>query len=240
MAEQLSTPLTAEEDDSQPEMLPLMRLLAFLQAFNASGLLRAGGIYLLDRGMDVDQIGQIEAATLFVPLLTNPLWGMLCDRFRRRKLVTNSIYAFALVQTGLLAVPSLGCKDTCFWSIACLLTGIAAFGGNSEGALAAFTLDFLGSRRQSEYGKIRCFTSVGWGLSSAIIGVVTSRCGFVYCLYGYVRGAQSNCGGHAQCHPSPILGLGAPVLAVGHRNAANGAAAGLPPPPDARRAQPQR
>ena len=117
---------------------------------------------------------------------------------------------------------------------------IAAFGGNSEGALAAYTLDFLGSRRQSEYGKIRCFTSVGWGLSSAIIGVVTSRCGFVYCLYGYVRGAQSNCGGHAQCHPSPILCLGAPVLAVGHRNAANGAAAGLPPPPDARRAQPQR
>ena len=124
-----------EMDTSQPGMLPLMRLLAFLQAFNVSGLLRAGGIYLLDRGMSVDQIGQIEAATLFVPMLTNPIWGVLADRTHRRKLVTNAVYAIAIALSGLLIVPQLGCKDHCFWSIAALLTGIAAFGGNSEGVV---------------------------------------------------------------------------------------------------------
>ena len=82
-------------------------------------------------------------------------------------------------------MPPLGCKH-CFWPIACLLTGIAAFGGNSEGALAAFTLDFLGPKRQSEYGKIRMFASIGWGCSAAIIGFVTDHVGFVYNLYAYL------------------------------------------------------
>ena len=63
---------------------------------------------------------------------------------------------------------------------------MAAFGGNTEGVLAAFTLEFLGPRRQREYGKIRCFTSIGWGLSSTIIGVVDDHFGFVYNLYGYL------------------------------------------------------
>ena len=38
----------AEEDVSRPEMLPLMRLLSFFQAFNVSGLLRAGSIFLVE------------------------------------------------------------------------------------------------------------------------------------------------------------------------------------------------
>ena len=67
-----------------------------------------------------------------------------------------------------------------------MLTGIAAFGGNSEGVLATFTLEFLGPARKREYGRIRLFTSVGWGLSSSIVGVVDDHFGFVYNLYGYL------------------------------------------------------
>ena len=135
--------------------------------------------------MSVSQIGAIEAATLFAPLLTSPLWGVLSDTTRQRKLVTNAVSFLSLGLTALLLLPDVGCIR-CFWSIASVLTGVAAFGGNSEGAIAAYTLDFLGPRRITEYGKVRMFASIGWGTSAVIIGLVTQHFGFRYNIYGYL------------------------------------------------------
>ena len=45
-------------------MLALMAVLFFLQSWSPVGLLRTGSLYLLDRGMNVQQIGVIEGASI--------------------------------------------------------------------------------------------------------------------------------------------------------------------------------
>ena len=81
---------------SHTGMLWLMGVLFFLQSWSPQGMLRTGSLYLLDRGMSVQQIGAIEAATLFAPALTNPLMGLAADRMRSRKAVSLLTMAASL------------------------------------------------------------------------------------------------------------------------------------------------
>ena len=78
---------TQAQEVARRGLLALMGVLFFLQSWSPPGLLKTGSLFLLDRGMNVQQIGAIEAATLFAPALTNPVMGLLADKLRRRKAV---------------------------------------------------------------------------------------------------------------------------------------------------------
>ena len=158
-------------------MLSLMRVLFFLQSWSPLGMLKAGTLYLLDRGMTVQQIGAIEAVTLFAPALTNPLMGVVADRLRRRKAVSVVAMAASIVILAVLAVPQIGCKR-CFWRILGLMTVLSC--ASLGGTVDAYTLDFLGPSRKGEYGKYRLWGSVGWASSATSAGLVMTHLGFAY------------------------------------------------------------
>ena len=167
----------AADARASERMLWLVSLLFFLASWSPTGMLRTGSLYLLDRSMSVSQIGAIEAATLFAPAVTNPLWGLLADVTLRRKAVSAATSIASLALLGVLAVPAVGCAR-CFWPIGSVMTALAAC--NLGGAVDAYALDFLGHARQAEYGKYRLWGSVGWGLSAVVVGLVTQHCGFGY------------------------------------------------------------
>ncbi|KAL1526668.1 hypothetical protein AB1Y20_015372 [Prymnesium parvum] len=164
-------------DASRNRLLCLMKVLFFLQSWSPSGMLRTGSLYLLDRGMTVAQIGQIEAAGLFLPALTSPLWGLLADRLRRRKAVSLGLMVISIALLALLAMPQIGCMH-CFWRLMALMTALSVF--NLGGTVDAYTLDFLGEAHKGEYGVYRLWGSVGWATSAISAGIVAEHAGFVY------------------------------------------------------------
>ena len=167
-------------------MLWLMSVLFLLQSWSPLGMLRTGSLFLLDRGMSVEEIGAIEAATLFVPAFTNPLMGVLADRLRRRKGVSIVAMVVSIGILAVLAIPRFGCKH-CFWNLLVLMTVLAcvALGGTVD----AYTLDFLGPARTGEYGRYRLWGSVGWASSAVCTGLVMQHYGFE--LNFYIYGASA-------------------------------------------------
>ena len=119
-------------------LLALMGVLFFLQSWSPLGLLKTGSLFLLDRGMNVQQIGAIEAATLFAPALTNPMMGLLADKLRRRKAVSLVAMILSIALLVLLAIPRIGCAG-CFWMLFVLMTTLSCvtLGGKSVYARSA-------------------------------------------------------------------------------------------------------
>ena len=154
-----------------------MGVLFFLQSWSPLGLLKTGSLFLLDRGMNVQQIGAIEAATLFAPALTNPMMGLLDDKLRRRKAVSLVAMILSIALLVLLAIPRIGCAG-CFWMLFVLMTTLSCV--TLGGTIDAYTLDLLGPGRASEYGRYRLWGSVGWATSAVSTGLVMEHLGFFW------------------------------------------------------------
>ena len=158
-------------------LLALMGVLFFLQSWSPLGLLKTGSLFLLDRGMNVQQIGAIEAATLFAPALTNPIMGLLADKLRRRKAVSLVAMILSIALLVLLAIPRIGCAGS-FWMLFVLMTTLSCV--TLGGTIDAYTLDLLGPGRASEYGRYRLWGSVGWATSAVSTGLVMEHLGFFW------------------------------------------------------------
>jgi PPP family 3-phenylpropionic acid transporter len=140
-----------------------LRLLFLIAGASGSAFIPFFALLLRDRGLTPERIGLVFAATSLAAAIATPLWSHLADTRLGaiRVLVVSSLgtAVFALV---LFAAPSS------FWPILSVAAAMSVCSGPGAPLSDALAVAYLGEERMSEYGRIRLWASLGWGV--AVIG----------------------------------------------------------------------
>ena len=136
-------------------------------------------LFYLEQGMTMVQVGLLASIPAGMSLLAAPVWAAVADRF--------NLHRYVLPLTMLLSLPfallaaSLHTFSQLFIGI-CLFSGCyAAITPLSDNAVLVNL-----SGRQSQYGKIRLWGSIGVGILAWITGWVVQRWHLNYIYYMYI------------------------------------------------------
>jgi PPP family 3-phenylpropionic acid transporter len=151
----------------------------YLIAYGAIGILFPYlAIYYRGLGLSGKEIGILAGVTPIVSLFAAPFWGAVADATQRQKALM--IFAFGatpLVMLGVFFARSF----TALFILAALLAFVNA---PLMPILDNSTLKLLGPRR-NEYGKLRVWGSIGFGITAPLAGILIERYGLPSAFYGY-------------------------------------------------------
>jgi MFS transporter, PPP family, 3-phenylpropionic acid transporter len=147
--------------------------LAFLMPFLA--------LFYQKVGFSGTQIGLLTGIAPLITLAGAPFWTGLADSTRRHK----AIMALTIVTVigAMLLMP----RFDEFYILFALVVVFAFFGAPVVSLADSATMNMLGEKRDN-YGKIRLWGAVGWGLFAPIAGAVVQRLGLSWPFYGYAIG----------------------------------------------------
>ena len=159
----------------------LFSLKLFIFNFHATNtiILSFLPLYLKHKGLTGTEIGWVLAIGPFATIISQPFWGYVSDKYKTvKKILIISII-------GMLIMSML------FFSMGHLVT-ILIFGALFyffSSPIGAFG-DSLAQRRADElhisFGSIRMWGSIGFGLSSLLIGELLTKVGIGYIVWPYV------------------------------------------------------
>lgn len=135
-------------------------------------------LYLEDVGLNGSEIGLVRSLPSLVGIVAAPLWGILSDalRLRRGLFIIGAIGAAILMLVTSL-VTQLG------WLVA-LGVAYSFMLAIVMPLLTSMTLELLGERR-AEYGQMRLWGAVGWGIMAPLAGLIIGAFGLPWIFYGY-------------------------------------------------------
>jgi len=140
-------------------------------------------LFLSDRGLTPGTIGVVIAAMALARIAANPVWGHIADTTLGRRSV--------------LRIGALGSAVTAlalFWvegSTAILVASVlfAAFSTTTGPNIDAIALAHLGEERMGEYGRIRAWESLSYGISCLAIGAILEVSGTEWTMVVYGLGS---------------------------------------------------
>ena len=137
---------------------------AFFCVFGAWGaFLPFIAIYYRSLGYEASTIGWLTGLPLLVTIVATPAWGALADARHRHRAVLATTCAGATVAALLLAS-----GDRVAWLLPMALVH-AAFASAGPALIDSSALVAL-TGRHAEYGRLRLWGSVGWGVSAVVVG----------------------------------------------------------------------
>jgi PPP family 3-phenylpropionic acid transporter len=142
--------------------------LAYLLFFAAIGILfNYYALYLQRVGLSGTQVGIVLAVLPLARMLSQPIWGLLGDIYRlRRVILSGACFGSAL------AALALDRSESFVWLLVVTMT-LAILNGPIGPFCDALALEYLErtSRRQ-EYGSLRLWGSIGFAVASLAIGAL--------------------------------------------------------------------
>ena len=142
-------------------------------------------IYYQEIGLSGSQMGMLMGIPAVVSMFGSPLWGALADATRRHKLLLClALCGMTLTILGISAVRSFTWLLPLVILYAFFTSPVMALADNS-------VMERLGPRKH-EYGKVRMWGAVGWGLMAPIAGSVINRSGLIWGFYGFAIGLLIN------------------------------------------------
>ncbi|HEX9013308.1 MAG TPA: major facilitator superfamily domain-containing protein 6 [Anaerolineaceae bacterium] len=163
---------------TQPRGLTVIKGLYFFY-FAAFGVFTVFiNVYYHNIGLSGVQIGWINAVAPLVGIFAGPLWGYLSDRTGRpRALIAVGIVGSALGVLGISAV------RTFLWLLP--LAGVyQLFVATIPPLIDTTNLALLGEHKD-RYGRQRIWGTIGYIISTLILGAVLERVGLHWLFYGY-------------------------------------------------------
>ncbi len=135
-------------------------------------------LYYQQLGFSGSQIGILLGVSPLITLVASPFWTGYADANQRHKpVLLGTLLSIVLLAFVFPLVRS--------FPVALVLVTLMAFMGAPVVSLVdSATLSMLGERR-NEYGRIRLWGSVGWGLTAPIVGWVFQRFQLVWMFYIY-------------------------------------------------------
>ena len=153
-----------------PKTKCLLRFLYFLSGISGTSWGRLSTIYYQTINLTTLQIGIIEGAMPVTKFFTSPLWGYIADKIRRRKFVWLFTRIVSSVLLMLFAIPQIPRTFSVTLGVSIAMSSFSASGG----ILNSFAIDALG-KDSKDYGEIRMWMAVSWGLGSFLMGLITDR-----------------------------------------------------------------
>ena len=136
-------------------------------------------LYYRDLGLVGREIGLLTAIPPLTALFSASLWGGLADATQKHRqllmLALAGVIVFALTMSTI----------TTFYGLVPTVIAFAFFASPIIPLVDNSVLDQLGDRC-SQYGRIRLWGALGWGIAALIIGQVIECLGLLWSFYGYV------------------------------------------------------
>lgn len=136
-------------------------------------------LYYQELGLSGKQIGGLTALMPLVTVVATPFWGAIADISKRYKALLLALVAGCVVAAFLLSTTTL---------YALLLFYVALFAFTSGPVMPLIdssVLTNLGERRQ-DYGKLRLWGTIGFGVVSPIAALLTERYNLHLAFYMYM------------------------------------------------------
>ncbi|KAK2080350.1 hypothetical protein QBZ16_000203 [Prototheca wickerhamii] len=149
--------------------------------FSANGCIKPFLVLLYrSRGLREDQIGLLAALRPCIAFPAGAAWAYLADRRRWHR----HILIFALVGATVFTLAQAAVRGV--WATGAAVLLCEALGAPS-GALidAAVTATLARDPSQGEYGRVRLFGALGWGLAAAAGGLALSHLGWTPVFVAY-------------------------------------------------------
>ncbi|HZG79684.1 MAG TPA: MFS transporter, partial [Brevibacillus sp.] len=116
------------------------------------------------------QIGLISATTPIVSIVTQPLWGMICDKFQIRK----GVLVLTLLVSGLIGL--LFPAVSTFALVLILYTLLSVFQSAVVPVSDSIALGYV-KKYQLQFGDIRMWGAVGFALAAFVTGLLIEKWG---------------------------------------------------------------
>ncbi len=169
-------------------------------------------LYLSSRGLSGSQVGLLLALFPFVGFLVQPVWGVVTDLYRVHRAV------LVLACFGLALVSVLFGRTTNFQSLLLLTLLLAILKSPIMPTSNALALEYLEREaRQNAFGSLRLWGSLGFALSSFLIGTFLLDDAlwgipYVYSLISAAQGLLSLTIPHGEVHGKVHLREGLALL----------------------------
>jgi PPP family 3-phenylpropionic acid transporter len=135
-------------------------------------------LYLEGVGLSGSEIGLVRSLPSLVGIVAAPLWGILSDALRlRRGLFIIGTIGSAILMLIISLVTQLGWLIVLGVAHSFVLAVVMPL-------LTSMTLELLGERR-AEYGQMRLWGAVGWGIMAPLAGLIIGAFGLPWIFYGY-------------------------------------------------------
>jgi MFS transporter, PPP family, 3-phenylpropionic acid transporter len=144
-------------------LLPWAPPLYFLYYAAAATLLPFLTIYYQDLGLTGTQIGFLAGIPPLLSLVSAPVWGIVSDRMKRRKL--SLLIAMGGAVLVVIVIPAVRAFA---WLIPVVI--LFSFFFSPIMPLVDTTTMSLLSGQKEHYGRLRLWGAVGWGVAAPIVG----------------------------------------------------------------------
>ncbi len=135
-------------------------------------------VYYASTGLSGTQIGLVNTVAPAVGMFSGPLWGLLSDRTGRTRLLLITAVLGVVVTSQLVSLAQ---------TYVLLLGAVAAyalFNAPITPLVDSATLEALGEQRE-RYGAQRVWGSIGFIITSAVIGLLLERLGLRFIFVAY-------------------------------------------------------
>ena len=160
-----------------------LRTLFLLAGVSGSAFIPFFAPLLKGWGLTPEEIGLVIAVGALASAVAMPVWSHVADTRQGagRVLVVSSLLtaAFAIV---LFATPQL------FWPVLVVAALMYVCAGPGAPLSDALAVAYLGDERASEYGRIRLWASLGWGVAVIVFGALYQLVGLGPVLPLYAAG----------------------------------------------------
>jgi PPP family 3-phenylpropionic acid transporter len=136
-------------------------------------------LYYQSVGLSGRQIGLLAGLPPLIMLIAAPFWSGLADATHKHKLILLLAIAGSLTAIILLTV-----TDRYIWLAVLVMTN-AFFTAPMMPLVDNTALDLLGPRK-SQYGRLRLWGAIGWGVTAPLIGWLIERNDITWAFYGYL------------------------------------------------------
>lgn len=142
----------------------IIRILFFLTAAAAASWLTFFNLFLKSHvGLSSSQIGIVIAIQQVNTLLILPVWGLIADRFGRKRILSITMFLTIFMLWGFMFQQTFLAVLIFTYIFTLIYNPVAPL-------MDSVSLDFVEQEKTHSYGELRLWASVGWALSSAVTG----------------------------------------------------------------------
>jgi MFS transporter, PPP family, 3-phenylpropionic acid transporter len=129
-------------------------------------------------GLSGDQIGMLAGLSPLMTLAGASLWGSVADATQQHRRLLKLAVGGVMVLALMLSIV------TQFWLLLPVVALLAVFGTPIMPLMDHSVLELLGDRKD-QYGKLRVWGAIGWGVAGPIMGRLVEQLGMGAPFYGY-------------------------------------------------------
>ncbi|MFC1975830.1 MFS transporter [Chloroflexota bacterium] len=157
----------------------LLKAFYFLFFAAAASLLPFLVLFYEQLGLTGRQIGVLAAIPPLITMFAASFWGGLADATQQHHRLLGLAIISAMVATLALRF------STTFWGLIVVVALFAFLAAPIIPLVDNSALECLG-KRKNQYGKLRLWGAVGWGVAAPVIGWLVEQFGLGWSFYGYI------------------------------------------------------